>query len=87
MKPEDVGIVGFKGDADKQPFMVGYFQSSGVREKKIRQKRDTGAGWKKSDSSSFDIRNSNLYSGIFFSELKNNNWANFYLNSKLVNFK
>lgn len=67
MKPEDVGIVGFKGDADKQPFMVGYFKSSGVREKKIRQKRDAGAGRKRlSESSSFDIRNSNPYIGNIF---------------------
>ncbi|XP_066601960.1 protein 60A-like [Prorops nasuta] len=55
MKPEDVGIVGFRGDADKQPFMVGYFKSSGVRERKIRQKRDARRK-KKSDSSSLDYR-------------------------------
>jgi len=40
MKPEDVGIVGFRGDPDKQPFMVGYFKSSGIRESRVRQKRD-----------------------------------------------
>lgn len=56
MRPEDIGIVGFRGDPDKQPFMVGYFKSSGIREKKIRQKRDARRR-KKSESSSLDYRN------------------------------
>ncbi|XP_015113215.1 protein 60A [Diachasma alloeum] len=56
LKPEDVGIVGFRGDADKQPFMVGFFKSSGVREKKVRQKRDARRR-KKSDASSLEYRN------------------------------
>lgn len=60
MRPEDVGIVGFRGDADKQPFMVGFFKSSGIREKKVRQKRDARRK-KKSDASSLDYRN--LYTG------------------------
>lgn len=61
MRPEDVGIVGFRGDADKQPFMVGFFKSSGVRESKARQKREARRR-KKSDSSSLDYRN-NPYTG------------------------
>ncbi|XP_012272417.1 protein 60A [Orussus abietinus] len=56
MRPEDIGIVGFRGDADKQPFMVGFFKSSGVREAKVRQKRDARRR-KKSESSSLDYRN------------------------------
>ncbi|XP_043270190.1 protein 60A [Venturia canescens] len=56
MRPEDVGIVGFRGDADKQPFMVGFFKSSGIRESKARQKREARRR-KKSDSSSLDYRN------------------------------
>jgi len=56
MKPEDVGLVGFRGDPDKQPFMVGFFKSSGIRESKVRQKRDARRK-KKSESnwsSNFD---------------------------------
>ncbi|OAD52859.1 Bone morphogenetic protein 5 [Eufriesea mexicana] len=56
MRPEDIGIVGFRGDPDKQPFMVGYFKSSGIRESKVRQKRDARRK-KKSESSSLDYRN------------------------------
>ncbi|XP_003494016.1 protein 60A [Bombus vosnesenskii] len=56
MRPEDIGIVGFRGDPDKQPFMVGYFKSSGIRESKVRQKRDARRR-KKSESSSLDYRN------------------------------
>ncbi|KAK0171257.1 hypothetical protein PV328_009007 [Microctonus aethiopoides] len=56
MRPEDVGIVGFRGDADKQPFMVGFFKSSGIREKKVRQKRDARRR-RKSESSSLEYRN------------------------------
>ncbi|XP_053593820.1 protein 60A-like [Microplitis demolitor] len=56
MRPEDVGIVGFRGDVDKQPFMVGFFKSSGIREKKIRQKRDARRR-RKSDASPLDYRN------------------------------
>nr|KAF7430126.1 hypothetical protein H0235_006524 [Vespula pensylvanica] len=56
MRPEDIGIVGFKGDPDKLPFMVGYFKSSGIRESKVRQKRDARRR-KKSESSSLDYRN------------------------------
>ncbi|XP_043473217.1 protein 60A [Leptopilina heterotoma] len=59
VKPEDIGIVGFRGDAGKQPFMVGFFKSSGMREKKFRQKRDARRK-KKSDSSSLEYR-SNPY--------------------------
>ena len=61
VRPEDVGIVGFRGDPDKQPFMVGYFKSSGIRESKVRQKRDARRR-KKSESSSLDYRN-NPYTG------------------------
>lgn len=61
MRPEDIGIVGFRGDPDKQPFMVGYFKSSGIRESKVRQKRDARRR-KKSESSSLDYRN-NPYTG------------------------
>ncbi|EZA54725.1 hypothetical protein DMN91_006821 [Ooceraea biroi] len=56
VRPEDVGIVGFRGDADKQPFMVGYFKSSGKRESKVRQKRDARRK-KKSESTNWDHRN------------------------------
>lgn len=63
MRPEDIGIVGFRGDPDKQPFMVGYFKSSGIRETKVRQKRDARRR-KKSESSSLDYRN-NPYTGKF----------------------
>lgn len=59
MRPEDINIVGFRGDPDKQPFMVGYFKSSGIRESKMRQKREARRK-KKSESSSSDYRN-NLY--------------------------
>lgn len=61
MRPEDVGIVGSRGDADKQPFMVGFFKSSGIREAKVREKRDARRR-KKSDTSSIDYR-SNPYTG------------------------
>ncbi|KAI4497246.1 hypothetical protein M0802_007730 [Mischocyttarus mexicanus] len=61
MRPEDIGIVGFRGDPDKLPFMVGYFQSSGIRESKVRQKRDARRR-KKSETSSLDYRN-NPYTG------------------------
>jgi bone morphogenetic protein 7 len=61
MRPEDVGIVGFRGDPDKQPFMVGYFKSSGVRESRVRRKRDARRK-KKSDSSNWDYQN-NPYTG------------------------
>lgn len=56
VRPEDIGIVGFRGDPDKQPFIVGYFKSSGVRESKVRQKRDAKRK-KKSDALSYDYRN------------------------------
>ncbi|XP_015607274.1 protein 60A [Cephus cinctus] len=59
MRPEDIGIVGSRGDADRQPFMVGFFKSSGIREAKVRQKRDARRR-KKSESSSLDYR-SNPY--------------------------
>lgn len=59
VRPEDVGIVGFRGDADKQPFLVGYFKSSGIRESRVRQKRDAKRR-RKSESSSLDYR-SNPY--------------------------
>lgn len=62
MRPEDVGIaVGLRGDPDKQPFIVGYFKSSGVRESKVRQKRDAKRK-KKSEATSWDYRN-NPYTG------------------------
>lgn len=61
MRPEDIGILAFRGDPDKQPFMVGYFKSSGIRESKVRQKRDARRR-KKSESSSLDYRN-NPYTG------------------------
>ena len=64
MRPEDVGIVGFRGDADKQPFMVGFFKSSGIRESKARQKREARRRNKKSDSSSLEYRNP--YTGEFY---------------------
>lgn len=56
MKPEDIGIVGFRGDVDKRPFMVGFFKNSGKQETKNRQKRDARRK-KKSESSSIDYRN------------------------------
>ncbi|XP_024871099.1 protein 60A [Temnothorax curvispinosus] len=57
VKPEDIGIaVGLRGDPDKQPFIVGYFKSSGVREAKVRQKRDAKRK-KKSEVTSWDYRN------------------------------
>nr|BBD17787.1 glass bottom boat [Athalia rosae] len=56
MRPEDVGIVGSRGDADKQPFMVGFFKSSGIREAKVREKRDARRR-KKSDISTSDYKN------------------------------
>lgn len=54
LRPEDIGIIEFRGDPDYQPFMVGYFKSSGRREAKIRQKRD--ARRKKSESTNWDYR-------------------------------
>lgn len=68
MRPEDIGIVGFKGDPDKLPFMVGYFKSSGIRESKVRQKRDARRR-KKSESSSLDYRN-NPYTGNYRSSIR-----------------
>lgn len=62
VKPEDIGIVGFRGDPDKQPFMVGFFKSSGRRESKVRQKRDARRK-KKSESSNWDYRGGNPYAG------------------------
>ncbi|XP_046414608.1 protein 60A [Neodiprion virginianus] len=59
MRPEDVGIVGSRGDVDKQPFMVAFFKSSGIREARVRRKRDARRR-KKSDTSSVDYR-SNPY--------------------------
>ncbi|KAL6254675.1 hypothetical protein P5V15_013982 [Pogonomyrmex californicus] len=58
VKPEDIGIV-VRGNPDKQPFMVGYFKSSGVRESKVRQKRDARRK-KKSETTNWDYR-SNPY--------------------------
>lgn len=63
VRPEDIGIVEFRGDPDKQPFMVGYFKSSGIRESKIRQKRDARRK-KKSESTSWDYR-TNPYTGMY----------------------
>lgn len=60
LRPEDIGIVGFRGDADKQPFLVGYFKSSGIREQKVRQKREAKQRRRKSEASSLDYR-SNPY--------------------------
>ncbi|XP_025158147.1 protein 60A isoform X2 [Harpegnathos saltator] len=56
IRAEDIGIVGFRGDPDKQPFLVGYFKSSGKRESKVRQKRDAKRK-KKSESSNWDYQN------------------------------
>lgn len=55
VRPEDIGIVEFRGDPDKQPFMVGYFKSSGIRESKVRQKRDARRK-KKSESTNWDYK-------------------------------
>ncbi|XP_029169043.1 protein 60A [Nylanderia fulva] len=55
LRPEDIGIIEFRGDPDYQPFMVGYFKSSGRREAKIRQKRDAKRK-KKSETTSWDYR-------------------------------
>lgn len=60
MRPEDIGM-GLRDYPDKQPFIVGYFKSSGVREAKIRQKRDAKRK-KKSEATSWDYRN-NPYTG------------------------
>ncbi|XP_014481854.1 PREDICTED: protein 60A [Dinoponera quadriceps] len=56
VRAEDIGIVGSRGDPDKQPFLVGYFKSSGKRESKVRQKRDANRK-KKSESSNWDYQN------------------------------
>lgn len=55
MRAEDIGM-GLRDYPDKQPFIVGYFKSSGVRESKIRQKRDAKRK-KKSEATSWDYRN------------------------------
>lgn len=60
MRAEDIGM-GLRDYPDKQPFIVGYFKSSGVRESKIRQKRDAKRK-KKSEATSWDYRN-NPYTG------------------------
>lgn len=60
MRPEDTGIVGFRGDPDKQPFMVSYFKTSGVRESKIRQKRDARRKKKSESTANWDHK-SNPY--------------------------
>ncbi|XP_011307549.1 protein 60A [Fopius arisanus] len=36
VKPENMGIVGFKGDLEKQPFMVGFYKNSGNRSIQLR---------------------------------------------------
>ncbi|XP_001603876.1 protein 60A [Nasonia vitripennis] len=63
MKPEDIGVVGFRGVAERQPFMVAFFKSSGIRSRaaaaKSRQKRDAKRK-KKAEISSLDYR-SNPY--------------------------
>ena len=47
MKPEDIGIVGFRGDVETQPFMVAFLKSNGLRNRNngkgsgTRSKRDT----------------------------------------------
>lgn len=63
VRSEEIGIVGSRGDPDKQPFLVGYFKSSGRRESKVRQKRDANRK-KKSESSNWDYQN-NPYTGEF----------------------
>lgn len=70
MKPEEIGIVGFRGDADKQPFMVGFFKSSGIRESRVRQKRD--ARKKKKNESINWNHQINPYTGEFATELHRN---------------
>ncbi|XP_058792921.1 protein 60A [Phymastichus coffea] len=54
-KPEDIGLVGFKGSLERQPFLVGFFKSSGLRERKVRQKREAKRK-KKVDVTSLDYR-------------------------------
>ncbi|XP_043270322.1 protein 60A-like [Venturia canescens] len=34
-RPEDIGIVGFKGDAERQPFMTGFFENTGLSQLRI----------------------------------------------------
>ncbi|XP_043289574.1 protein 60A-like [Venturia canescens] len=34
-RPEDIGIVGFKGDAERQPFMTGFFKSTRLNQLRI----------------------------------------------------
>ncbi|XP_011504725.1 PREDICTED: protein 60A [Ceratosolen solmsi marchali] len=60
MRPEDVGLVGFRGAADRQPFMVGFFKSSGLRERKVRQKREAKRK-KKAEVAALDYRPGNPY--------------------------
>ncbi|KAL0101698.1 hypothetical protein PUN28_019100 [Cardiocondyla obscurior] len=59
VRPEDIGLALFRGEPDKQPFITGYFKSSGVRESKIRRKRDAKRK-KKSEAVGWDYR-SNPY--------------------------
>lgn len=37
-RPEDIGIIGFKGDAERQPFMIGFFQSTGPNQLRIHSR-------------------------------------------------
>lgn len=37
IRPEDIGIVGFKGDFERQPFMAGFFKSSGLKQMRVGQ--------------------------------------------------
>ncbi|XP_015117735.1 protein 60A isoform X2 [Diachasma alloeum] len=36
VKPENIGIIGFKGSEEKQPFMVGFYKNSGKRSIQLR---------------------------------------------------
>ncbi|XP_011875025.1 PREDICTED: protein 60A isoform X2 [Vollenhovia emeryi] len=56
MKPEEVGLTVGRGDQERLPFIAGYFKNSGVRQRKVRQKREVKKK-KKNESTSWDYQN------------------------------
>nr|CAD7574090.1 unnamed protein product [Timema californicum] len=58
IRPEELGIVGEKGEKQKQPFMVAFFKVTGHDNVHVRRTRDTGRNRnKKADSESSYPRN------------------------------
>ncbi|XP_014212014.1 protein 60A-like [Copidosoma floridanum] len=56
VRPEDVGIAGFKGQAEHQPFMVGFFKSSAAHRQRQQQQHQRLAAAISARSSSIMTR-------------------------------